>query len=143
MPSALIWSVESVVLGLWALALAPFSTPLHVFIARCHVLISAFTTLLHLIVISRNLVVGSAVSQAFLSAVSALFLVYLSAILDEDQARFFRLPSVGLLTLDALVGCVWFAMAMLSGLGMTLSFVDSDARRKGLKANTQLMLHAH
>lgn len=128
MSSALIWSIESVVLGLWALVFAQYSTPLHVFIARSHVLISSFTALLHLVIISRDLVVGSAVSQAFLCAVSALFLVYMAAILTVDAdgkppAVYFTMPSVGLLTLDAVIGLAWFCMAMLSGLGMALSFV--------------------
>lgn len=136
MPSALVWSVESVVLGLWALALAPFSTPLHVFIARSHVLISSFTAVLHLVVIARNHVTGPAVSQAFLCAVSALFLTYVFAVLDDREEKYFKLPSVGLLRLDAVIGLAWFTMAMLSGIGMALVKSHATAQK------TTLMFHA-
>jgi hypothetical protein len=141
MPSALIWSVESVLLGLWALVLSSFSTPLHCFVARCHVLISVCTMVLHLFVVSRGFVVGSAVSQAFVCAVSALFLTYLFAVLATGaDPRLFKMPSVGLLQLDAVIGLSWFAVAVLSGLGMALSFVTKD-RGAPQSGKTFLMLH--
>jgi hypothetical protein len=98
---------------------------------------------LHLAVISRNLVVGSAVSQAFLCAVSALFLVYVSAVLDvESVGRYFKMPSVGLLTLDAVIGLAWFAAAILSGVGMALSFIKQAPGEKRARS-TLLMFHRY
>ena len=126
MASALVWSTESVLLGLWALVFSAYSTPLHVFVARSHVLISAFTLLLHLYVKARGLVIGSAISQAFVCAVSALFLVYIALLCAENSlARFFKMPSVGWLPLDACIGLAWFVVALISSVGMALSFVDS------------------
>ena len=146
MPSPLIWSVESVSLGLWALSFAAYSTPLHVFIARSHVLISSFTMVLHLVVVARDLVVGSAVSQSFLCAVSALFLTYVSAVLvpgvDTVEPKFFKLPSVGLLRLDAVIGLAWFTVAMLSGLGMALSHIRKEPGMKRARM-TLLMFHSY
>ena len=146
MPSPLIWSVESVILGLWALSFAAYSTPLHVFVARSHVLISSFTMVLHLVVVARDLVVGSAVSQAFLCAVSALFLTYVSAVLasgvDTIEPKFFKLPSVGLLRLDAVIGLAWFTVAMLSGLGMALSHIKKEPGMQRARM-TLLMFHSY
>jgi hypothetical protein len=141
MPSALTWSVESVLLGLWAVVFSSYSTPLHVFVARSHVLISTFTMVLHLAVVSRGYVVGSAVSQAFLCAVSALFLTYLLAVFaDSDDARLFRMPGVGLLKLDAVIGLAWFAAVLLSSLGMALSGISQQSGSRNEK-KTLLMLH--
>ena len=150
--SVLVWSIESVLLGLWALVLSSYSTPFHVFIARSHVLISSFTLLLHLFIKARDLVVGSAVSQAFVCAVSSLFLSYVSMMvfyamgpfdksgskvnyfsvdgLDDvsvSRSKYFKLPLVGLLTLDACVGLAWFVAAFISSLGMAFSFTGKQA----------------
>jgi hypothetical protein len=131
MTSALVWSTESVLLGLWALMFSTYSTPLHVFVARSHVLISSFTLLLHLYVKSRGLVIGPAISQAFVCAVSALFLVYFSMLCVENSAaRFFKMPSVGWLTLDACIGLAWFVVALISSVGMALSFVKKESQEK-------------
>ena len=136
--SVMVWSVESVILGLWALVLASYSTPLHTFVARCHVLISAFTTVLHLYVKARNLVVGSAVSQAFVCAVSALFLGYLAVLFASDSQSnplYFSAPSVGPITLDACAGLAWFAVAFINSIGMALSSIERVQNKKN-EANT-------
>jgi len=141
MTSALVWSTESVLLGLWALVFSTYSTPLHVFVARSHVLISSFTLLLHLYVKSRGLVIGPAISQAFVCAVSALFLVYISMLCAENSAaRFFKMPSVGWLTLDACIGLAWFVVALISSVGMALSFVKKDSPEKH---TLSLMFHSY
>lgn len=143
MSSALIWSIESVVLGLWALVFSSYSTPLHVFVARSHVLISSFTLLLHLVVVARDLVIGSAVSQAFLCAVCALFLSYVSSVLATDSgSKYFKMPSVGLVTLDACIGLAWFTVVLFSGVGMALSFVKKEPSEKKGKL-TLLMFHPY
>ena len=145
--SVLIWSVESVLLGLWALVLSSYSTPLHVFIARSHVLIASLTLVLHLYIKSRDLVVGSAVAQAFVCAVTALFLVYFVIVFGVDtktDTRYFNMPSVGILTLDACVGLGWFAAALISSLGMAFSFTRKTLEQSEDKAHTtSLMLHSH
>jgi hypothetical protein len=141
MASALVWSTESVLLGLWALVFSTYSTPLHVFVARSHVLISSFTLLLHLYVKSRGLVIGPAISQVFVCAVSALFLVYISMLCEENSAaRFFKMPSVGWLTLDACIGLAWFVVALISSVGMALSFVKKDSPEKH---TLSLMFHSY
>ena len=143
MSSVLIWSIESVVLGLWALVFSSYSTPLHVFVARSHVLISSFTLLLHLIVVARDLVIGSAVSQAFLCAISALFLTYVSTVLaDDGGSKYFKMPSVGLLKLDACIGLAWFTVVLFSGVGMALSFVKKELPQKKAKS-TPLMFNSY
>jgi hypothetical protein len=76
---------------------------------------------------SRDLIVGSAVSQAFVCFVSALFLGYFSVLLapgSQQSPTFFSAPSVGPLTLDACVGLAWFAVAMINGIGMAFSSVE-------------------
>jgi hypothetical protein len=151
MSSVLIWSVESVLLGLWALVLSSYSTPLHVFIARSHVLISSFTLALHLYIQARGLVVGSAVAQAFVCAVTALFLVYFVIVFGVDtknNTRYFNMPSVGILTLDACIGLGWFAAAMISSIGMAFSFTrktleQSEDVLPEAAHTTSLMLHSH
>lgn len=118
---ALVWAVESAVLGLWALALSAFSTPFHVFLARCHASIAALTLLAHLLCAARQLDAGHAISEAFVCAVSGLLLMYVMALLDPSPALF-ALPSVdGLLPLDGCIGLGWFSAAAVSALGMALS----------------------
>jgi hypothetical protein len=134
MSSVMVWSVEAVLLGLWAVALAAYSTPLHVFVARSHLIVSVFTMVLHLYVRARDLIVGSAVSQAFVCFVSALFLGYLSVLLShgiQSSPAFFSAPSVGPLTLDACVGLAWFAVAMINGTGMAFSSVEKKHEGQG------------
>jgi hypothetical protein len=151
MSSVLIWSVESVLLGLWALVLSSYSTPLHVFIARSHVLISSFTLVLHLYIKARGLVVGSAVAQAFVCAVTALFLVYFVIVFGvntKNDTRYFNMPSVGILTLDACIGLGWFAAALISSIGMAFSFTrktleQSEDVLPEAAHTTSLMLHSH
>ena len=131
MSSVLVWSVESVLLGLWALVFSSYSTPLHVFVAKSHVFISLVTLILHLYVKSRGLVVGSAVSQAFVCAVTTLFVTYLSALLSDgsgSEPKFFKMPSVGLLTLDACIGLAWFIVSLISSLGMAFSFSHDGSK---------------
>ena len=145
MSSVMIWSVESVLLGLWALVLSSYSTPLHVFIARSHVSISSFTMILHLYVKARGLVVGSAVAQAFVCAVTALFLVYLLVLFADGSGSdpmFFNMPSVGVFSLDACVGLAWFTAAMISAMGMALSFTQKESDEVPAR-KTFLMFHTH
>jgi hypothetical protein len=101
---------------------------------------------LHLVVVARDWEVGSAVSQAFLCAVSALFLTYISAVLasgvDTIELKFFKLPSVGMLRLDAVIGLAWFTVAMLSGLGMALSHIRKEPGMKRARM-TLLMFHSY
>jgi hypothetical protein len=142
MASALVWSSESVLLGLWALVFSTYSTPLHVFVARSHLLISSFTFVLHLYVKSRGLVIGSAISHAFVCAVSALFLVYLSLIFAEgSMSRLFKMPSVGWLTLDACIGLAWFVVAIISSIGMALSYLNGGSTGSSVKC--PLMFHSY
>ena len=122
----LVWSVESGVLSLWALALASASpSALHVFMARTHALLSWFTVVAQLFVSARRLPdVGQAVAEAFVCGVWALFAMYLVAVLDPGNfgdARLFSLPVVaGTLPLDAWVGLGWFVAAVASAIGMGL-----------------------
>lgn len=146
MTSVMIWSVESVLLGLWALVLASYSTPLHVFVARSHVLISVFNLLLHLYVKARDLAVASAVSQAFICAVMALFMGYLAILFENDSQSnplFFKTPMIGLMTLEAYVGLAWFVVAIINGIGMALGSIEKldSATRLGRTHQTFLMFH--
>lgn len=146
MSSVMIWSVESVLLGLWALVLSSYSTPLHIFVARCHLLVSAFTMVLHLYVRARDLIIASEVSQSFVCFVSALFLGYLSVIFaDGSQSNplFFKLPSVGLLSLDACVGLAWFAVVLINGVGMAFSSISKNESSEKDGHKTSLMFHSH
>ena len=157
MSSVLIWSIESVLLGLWALVLSAYSTPFHVFIARSHILISSFTLLLQMYVKARRLVVGSAVSQAFVCAVSSLFISYVSMMVhyamgpyDNSDAnevakrfKFFKLPLVGLLTLDACIGLAWFIAAFISSLGMAFSFSERNVDHSTSEDKISMMFHGH
>jgi hypothetical protein len=141
MSSVLVWSVESVLLGLWALVFSAYSTPLHVFVARSHLIISSFTLVLQLYVKARGLVVGPGISHAFVCAVSALFLVYISFLCAENSmTRFFKMPSVGWLTLDACIGLAWFIVAFISSVGMALSFVKRDSAGR---VTCSLMFHSY
>lgn len=141
MSSVLVWSTESVILGLWALVFSAYSTPLHVFVARSHLLISSFTLVLQLYVKARGLVIGPGISHAFVCAVSALFLVYISFLCAENSmTRFFKMPSVGWLTLDACIGLAWFIVAFISSVGMALSFVKRDSAGR---VTCSLMFHSY
>lgn len=128
--SALVWSVESVILGVWALLFSFYSTPFHSFIASSHVMISGFTLVLQLISSARDLPIRYSVSESFSCAVTALALVYTAAILDTaNHARFFSMQSAGgLLPLDAAIGTAWFCAAMTSATGMALSGVKHGQR---------------
>ena len=120
--ASLVWSLESVILGLWAVVFSVYSTPLHAFVARCHVLAASFTLLLHLVASARSLdVVAWAASQAFLCLVSALCVCYCVALADPNNKRYFSLPLVdGLLPLDAFIGISWLLAALVSSVGMAL-----------------------
>jgi hypothetical protein len=145
MSSALVWSTESVVLGLWALVFSSYSTPLHVFVARSHVMASSFTLVLHLYVKARNLVVGPAVSHAFVCFVTSLFLSYVTVLFADGSSsdpRYFKMPSVGLLTLDACIGLAWFIAAIISSIGMAFSEWESGERENG-RNRMALMLHVY
>lgn len=124
--SALVWSVESVLIGLWALVLVQFgSSPFHNFIARTHLLISGATLLIQLINSSRALPAAHAISEAHVCAVSGLFLMYAVVLLDPDTYTDPKLFSMGVLggflPLDACVGLGWFSAAFVSAIGMALS----------------------
>ena len=115
------WSLESVILGLWAVVFSLYSTPLHAFIARCHVIAASFTLFVHLAASARSLdLVAWAASQAFLCFVSALCVCYCVALADAGNTLYFSLPSVGLLPLDACIGIAWLLAALVSSLGMAL-----------------------
>ena len=119
--AALVWSVESVVLGLWALVFSRYSNPFHAFIAYCHLLISGFTLVAQLFAAARDLPIRHAISDAFVCAVSALFLVYLMALFDASNPALFSMPIIGeLLPLDGCIGVAWFCAAFVSAIGMAL-----------------------
>lgn len=138
--SALVWSVESALLGVWALVFSLYSTPFHAFIARSHALIGGVTLLLQLISTARDLPTGHAISEAFVCAVTSLALVYAAAVLDTaNHARFFSMPSLGgVLPLDAAIGAAWFCAAMTSAMGMALSGV-----KKAENQRAALMFHQY
>jgi hypothetical protein len=141
--TALVWSVESAVLGVWALVFSFYSTPFHAFIARSHSLIAGFTLLLQLISAARDLPVGHAISEAFVCAVTALLLVYVAALLDTtNHTRFFSMPAAGAFPLDAAIGVAWFCAATVSATGMALSGVGKLAE-DGSKQRSSLMFHPY
>lgn len=141
--SALVWSVESAILGVWALVFSFYSTPFHAFIARSHSIIAGFTLLLQLIATARDLPVGHAIAEAFVCAVSALLLVYAAALLDTaNHARFFSMPAAGLFPLDAAIGVAWFCAAGVSATGMALSGVGKTAE-DGRRRRASLMFHQY
>jgi hypothetical protein len=124
--STLIWSVESVIIGLWALVLTSFDpNPFHTFMARCHVLIAGFTLAFQLLVSARLLPVGHSISEAFVCAVFGLFTMYLIVLLDSknyEDPRLFSLPVLErFLPLDGCIGIGWFGASIISALGMALS----------------------
>lgn len=123
--SALVWAVESVLLGLWALVLAQYATPFHSFIAYSHAPIAAATLAAHLFASARDLDIGHAISESFVCATSGLCMVYVMALLDPgnyEDPRMFSMSVVdGLLPLDACIGLGWLSAALTSALGMTLS----------------------
>ena len=145
MSSALVWSTESVILGLWAVVFSSYSTPLHVFVARSHVMASSFTLILHLYVKARDLVVGPAVSHAFVCFVTSLFLCYITVLFadgSDTNPKYFKMPSVGMLTLDACIGLSWFLAAIISSIGMVLSGRGSDENENG-NERVSLMFHKY
>jgi hypothetical protein len=124
--SALVWSVESVVIGLWALVFVQFvSNPFHTFVARAQLIVAGATLLMQLINSARVLAVAPAISEAYVCAVSGLFLVYLMVLFDADNysnPKFFSMGTFGnLLPIDACVALGWFGAALISGIGMALS----------------------
>jgi hypothetical protein len=122
--SALVWSVESAVLGAWGLAFSFHSSPFHAFIARSHSMIAGVNLVLQLIATARGLDIAHATSEAFVCAVTALLLVYVAALLDTtNHRRLFSMPPAGVLPLDAVFGAAWFCAAMVSATGMALSGV--------------------
>ena len=155
--SALVWSVESAIIGAWALVFSFYSTPFIAFIARCHSLIAGFTLILQLVSTARDLPIGHAISEAFVCAVTALLLVFVAAVLDRDNhARFFSMPSAGLFPMDAAICAAWFCAAFVSAMGMALSGVgraipqDSDSyyygddgQTKKSRRKASLMFHQY
>ena len=136
--SALVWSVESALIGAWAVVFSLYSTPFHAFIARSHSMIAALNLVLQLIAAARGLMISHAVSEAFVCAVTALLLIYIASILDTaNHKRFFSMPSAGILPLDAVIGSAWFCAAMTSAMGMALSGVRQNQQRAAL------MFHAY
>lgn len=125
--SALVWSVESVILGLWALVFVTTvsSSPFHSFIVRSYLIVAGATLCLQLYASARALAIGHAVSEAFVCFVTGLLLVYLMALLDprnHTDPNLFSLPLLDdLLPLDACVGLAWFCAALISAIGMALS----------------------
>ena len=124
--SALVWAVESVILGLWALVLTSFtSNPFHTFLATSHLIISGFTLITQLYNSARVLTIGHGISESFICAVSSLFLVYLMVILDSKNYTNPKLFSMqvfgGFLPIDACIGIAWFCAAIISAIGMALS----------------------
>lgn len=131
--SALVWSVESAILGVWALVCSLYSTPFHAFIARSHCMIAGFNLVLQVISTARGLEISHAVSEAFVCATTALLLVYISSILDTaNHQRLFSMPSAGILPLDAAIGIAWFCAALTSAVGMALSGVKQNQQRAAL-----------
>ncbi len=124
--SALVWSVESVLIGLWALVLVHFGpSPFHSFIARTHLLISGATLLAQVFNSARALSAAHAIAEAHVCAVSGLFVMYAVALLDPDTYAdpklFFTGVVGGFLPLDACIGLGWFGAALVSAIGMALS----------------------
>lgn len=141
--TALVWSVESAVLGAWALIFSFYSSPFHAFIARSHSTIAGFNLILQLIATARDLPVGHAIAEAFVCAVTALLLIYVAALLDRDNhSRFFSMSSAGLFPMDAVIGIAWFCAAFVSATGMALSGVGS-ADSDGGKRKASLMFHQY
>jgi hypothetical protein len=148
--SALVWSVESAVIGAWALVFSFYSTPFIAFIARSHSLIAGFTLVMQLVSAARDLPIAHALSEAFVCAVTALLLVFVAALLDRDNhARFFSMPSAGLFPADAAIGVAWFCAAFVSAMGMALSGVgraysseEEDGARRG-RRKASLMFHQY
>jgi len=96
-------------------------------------MIAAFTLILQLISAARGLEIAHAVSEAFMCATTALFLVYVASLLDTaNHKRFFSMPSAGILPLDAVIGSAWFCAAMTSATGMALSGVKHNQQRAAL-----------
>ena len=133
--SYLVWSLESSLIGVWAIALSIYSNSFHSFIARSHAIVSGLTLVLHLVSAARNLGIHGAIADAFACTVSALLLIYIAVLLDPSKySGFFVSSSIidGLIPLDACVGLAWFTAAIVSALGMALS-------EKG--RSTPLMFH--
>ena len=121
--SALVWAVESAILGLWALVFSLYSNPFHTFIARSHASISGVTLAAHLFCAARDLDIGHEISEAFVCAVTGLWLMYTVALMDAgNYTTLFTMPVLdGFLPLDGCIGLGWFSAAFVSALGMALS----------------------
>lgn len=124
--SALVWSVESVIIGLWALVFVQFvPNPFHTFIARTQLAIAGATLLMQLFNVARVLPAAHAISEAYVCAVSGLFLMYLMVLLDSSNYQDPNLFSLGVfggfLPIDACVTLGWFSATVVSGIGMALS----------------------
>lgn len=124
--SILTWSVESAVLGLWALALSSINpNPFHTFIARAHVFISAFTLAVQLLASARLLPIHYAVAEAFVCTVFSLFLMYLVVLFDSQNYTnnaLFSFPVIDrFIPLDGCICVGWFCASIISALGMSLS----------------------
>ena len=124
--SALVWSVEGVLIGLWALVFVQFApTPFHTFVARAQLAVAGATLVMQLVASARVLPVAHAISEAYVCAVSGLFLVYVMVLLDPGHyanPKFFSMGAAGgLLPVDACVGIGWFSAALVGGIGMALS----------------------
>ena len=134
MPNYLIWSTESAVLGLWAIALAAYASAFHSFVAYSHALLSCLTLAVHLVAVAQNFPIQDVISDAFVCAVSALVLTYVVALSDSNNyTTLFTYPILGgFLPLDGCVGLAWCTAAEVSAIGMALSV-------KGRR--TPLMLH--
>ena len=124
--SALVWSVEGVLIGLWALVFVQFApTPFHTFVARAQLAVAGATLVMQLVASARVLPVAHAISEAYVCAVSGLFLVYVMVLLDPGHyanPKFFSMGAAGgLLPVDACVGVGWFSAVLVGGIGMALS----------------------
>jgi hypothetical protein len=124
MSSALVWSVESAILGLWAIVLSMlYTNAFHTFIARSFALIAAANLLIQIIVTARDIPVSHAVSEAFICCVSALFLVYITALVDYKNNAYFTIADTTgfLIPIDGCIGLAWFCASYVSALGMVFS----------------------
>ena len=121
--SALIWSVESAILSMWAVVLSLlFANTFHVFIAGSHALITAINLVSQIIISARDLSFSHAASEAYICSVSALFAVYITALVDYKNNKYFSMTDAGfLIPLDACIGLAWFCAAFVSAFGMALS----------------------
>jgi hypothetical protein len=121
--SALVWSVESAILSLWAIVFTLlFGGKFHVFIARSHATFSALNLVIQVVISARDLSFSHAASEAFVCGVFALFAVYLTALVDYKNNNYFSMSDLGfIIPLDACIGLAWFCAALVSAFGMVFS----------------------